>query len=167
MEQILIYEKMYDIVSGNQTQSGKTIIFHKNTFCACCQKNPQIADMNHCDQLEHMEFLEFVYAVCLNRLIDKRALEYWSNEVVRHPETYRKKLIFRLLTSSEFIDLGKKIINNPYEIRFLNQKKVFFIFWNRCISKTALFLRKNNWLSELWHKIPLDVREKIIYAIYK
>lgn len=167
MSNLTTYELMYDIVNSMQPQTGETLLFKKSTFIACCQREPGVADMSNADQLEDIEFLEFIYAVCLNRLIDKRALDYWSNEVARHPKTYRKKLIFRILTSSEFIDLGKKISNNPYEIRFLNQKKAFFIAWNRVVSSLATFLKTNIKLRNYWHLIPNDIRERIVYAVYK
>jgi hypothetical protein len=131
------YSKIYDIVKENQTLAGKDLVFSQNSFCSSCEQ-PKYADLQGSEELNDENFLNFVYIACLNRMIDDKALEFWQLKMHRAPRNFRKKLMMHILMSSEFRQLGKICVNNPYEIRFMKIKMAFLVSLN-WLKKAFLF----------------------------
>lgn len=129
------YSKIYDIVKENQALAGKDLVFSQSAFCRSCEQ-PRYADLQGAEELQDEDFLNFVFIICLNRLIDDKALEFWHRKMHRAPRKFRKKLMMHILMSSEYRQLGKICVNNPYEIRFMKVKMAILIllsWFKKCI----------------------------------
>ena len=114
---IEVYARLYDEVSGNLAKAGKSYGYKKTTFLCDVMAHPQKIDVSGYLNLPNEEFMEAIYVAALKRLPDDRTRDFWTGRY-HLPESQFQREVLKCIAGSSAVAInGVYLDNNPYFIQ--------------------------------------------------
>lgn len=108
-----MYSKIYEIVTGELEKNNKEFMFSEQSYLYMSECSPDIINVPDIIKYSsNKEFLEIAYIAFLQRPIDEKAYQNWSQRFSLPSEQFRRDVIMTLVTSREFENTGVSVTNN-------------------------------------------------------
>lgn len=152
-----VYEELYDLVAENLRVAGKTFEYQKETFLCDVEAHPQDVCVSKYLQLANPQFMEAIYVAALKRLPDERTVGFWAERYHLPKETFQREVLQCIAGSSVVAINHVHLVDNPYfeQKRGLKYKLLGMLYG----------LTDKSSLREFGKKMPAPV-QKVIRKVF-
>ena len=152
-----VYAGLYDEVSGNLADAGKSFGYKKSTFLCDITAHPQKIDVSRYLELPNADFMEAVYVAALKRMPDDRTKCFWAEKYGLPVQRFQEEVL-RCIAGSSVVAVNQIYLeNNPYFVqkRGLKYKALGLLYG----------LTDKSYLREFGKRLPAPA-QKIIRKIF-
>ena len=157
MEELSVYEGIYDTVAENMYAAGKTFEYTKESFLCTVAGHPQDVVVSRFLHLPNSKFMEAIYVAALKRMPDERTIRFWEAKYDMPKEMFQREVLHCISNSSVVAINQIRLLDNPYfeQKRGMKYKLLGLLYG----------LTDKSGLRELGKKMPMPI-QKVIRKVF-